>query len=127
MNELPEAGVGMIYLPAVESLMESQLHLLDVIELEPQTLWYNKDALCDSFNFNIEQTKKLQEYPCNKLFHSVGFPVGGTVLPSVADLTLLREHTKKLKPLWISEHLSFNMIEENSKKINTNFLLPPAQ
>ncbi|MEP6748199.1 MAG: DUF692 family multinuclear iron-containing protein [Bacteroidota bacterium] len=127
MNELPEAGVGMIYLPAVESLMESQLHLLDVIELEPQTLWYNKDARCDSFNFNIEQTKKLQEYPVNKLFHSVGFPVGGTLLPGVAELTLLHKHATQIKPFWISEHLSFNIIEEKGKKINTNFLLPPAQ
>src|ERR1019366_6393197 len=28
---------------------------------------------------------------------------------------------------WISEHLSFNTIEENGKLINTNFLLPPLQ
>jgi uncharacterized protein (UPF0276 family) len=127
MHDLPETGVGMIYLPGLESLMESHFRLLDVIEIEPQTLWYNKDAKCDSFVFNLDQTRILQEYPGNKLIHSVGFPVGGTVLPGNANFKLLNEHASLINPLWISEHLSFNTVEENGKLINTNFLLPPLQ
>jgi uncharacterized protein len=127
MNELQEAGVGMMYLPGLENLIESQFHLLDVIEIEPQTLWYNKNANCDSFNFNPEQTGILREYDCNKLFHSVGFPVGGTILPASADFKLLNDHAASINPLWVSEHLSFNKFEETGKSINTNFLLPPLQ
>src|ERR1019366_4575982 len=118
MHDLQETGVGMIYLPGLESLLESHFSLLDVIEIEPQTLWYNKDAKCDSFMFNIEQTRILQEYPGNKLIHSVGFPVGGTVLPNNADFRLLNEHASLINPLWISEHLSFNAVDENGKLIN---------
>jgi len=127
MHDLPEAGVGMMYLPGLESLMESHFRLLDVIEIEPQTLWYNKDAKCDSFVFNPDRTRLLQEYPGNKLFHSVGFPVGGRVLPGNANLALLHEHALLLSPLWISEHLSFNTVEHDGGLINTNFLLPPLQ
>jgi|KBSSwiStaDraftv2_1062776.scaffolds.fasta_scaffold46706_4 uncharacterized protein (UPF0276 family) len=127
MSDFPETGVGMIYLPGLENLIESHFHLLDVIEIEPQTLWYNKDEKCDSFDFNGKQNSRLLEYSVNKLFHSVGFPVGGSVFPGNAEFDLLNKHASFLTPLWISEHLSFNTIEDNGQVINTNFLLPPMQ
>ena len=127
MKGLPEAGVGMIYLPGLDNLLESHLPLLDVIEIEPQTLWYNRNVECDSFLFNVEQTKMLQAYPCHKLLHSVGFPVGGSLRPRDQDLALLAEQAAQLDPLWMSEHLSFNTIIEDGLPVNVNFLLPPLQ
>jgi len=115
----------MVYLPGLEQLLESQLHRLHAIEIEPQTFWHNKDAGCDSFSFDLEQARLVQQYPVAKTFHSVGFPIGGTSSTPVIDLQLLSRHASLIHPAWISEHLSFNNFEEDGRLLNTNFLLPP--
>lgn len=127
MTDLPELGLGMVFLPGLEGLIESHLDLFDVIEIEPQTLWHNKDSRCDSFTFDRGRTELVLQYPKRKLLHSVGFPVGGTVYNTSAEFSLLRQHADIINPVWISEHLSFNKFIENDKLVHTNFLLPPIQ
>src|SRR6202035_641480 len=65
----------------------------------------------------------IARLPGQKLVHSIGAPVGGTVRPKPAQLRLLRATIGKLNPPWISEHLSFNRTQEFS----TGFFLPPRQ
>jgi len=61
--------------------------------------------------------------PGRKLVHSVGTPVGGTVRPDPAQLTLLGETIEYLQAPWASDHLSFNQTPEFA----TGFFLPPRQ
>jgi uncharacterized protein len=42
--DLPDLGVGMIYLPGLDPLVEAAQDLLDVIEIEPQTSWYRQGS-----------------------------------------------------------------------------------
>src|SRR3546814_12889398 len=39
MATLPESGVGIVYFPALEPLLDAGKGLIDVIEVEPQPLW----------------------------------------------------------------------------------------
>src|SRR4051794_35985148 len=108
MKTFPETGVGMVYLPGLQQLIEPHLGLMHVLEIEPQTLWYCNDLDGDSIRLNREQNELLQSYPLPKLFHSVGLPVGSILLPTDTQMQALQEHVSILSPLGISEHLSFN-------------------
>jgi uncharacterized protein (UPF0276 family) len=66
---------------------------------------------------------RIRQLPGRKLVHSVGTPVGGTVRPDPAQLTLLRETIQQLEAPWASDHLSFNQTPE----FGTGFFLPPRQ
>jgi uncharacterized protein len=57
----------------------------------------------------------------------VGFPVGGTVPPDPAAVRLVGETVRRLGASWVSEHLSFNRVEEMGREYGTLFLLPPIQ
>ena len=127
MDALKELGVGLIYFQGFENFLASHLSLIDVVEIEPQTFWYDKNDECDAFKYNSQVMDLLQTYNRPKLFHSVGYPVGGTVLPSQQHFNTLRRQAADLRPEWISEHLSFNFFKEGDKYINSGFLLPPLQ
>ena len=124
MNEL---GVGLVYFPGFERFLALYSSLIDVIEIEPQTFWYDKNGECNAFKYDLAVTDFLEKQEQPKLFHGVGYPVGGTCLPSQQHFNTLRCQVNTLKPEWISEHLSFNMFKEDGKAINAGFLLPPLQ
>lgn len=126
MKNLPELGIGIVYFTGFEELLERHSELIHAIEIEPQTLWYESNNR-NKYNFNTLQNKLLNSYQIPKVFHGVGSPVGGTALPSQKTFSSLRQHIKELKPLWFSEHLSFNSFNDNSNNVNTNFLLPQVQ
>jgi len=124
MNEL---GVGLVYFRGFEGFLASHSSLIDVVEIEPQTFWYDRNDRCDAFKHDAEVTNFLQAYERPTLFHGVGYPIGGTCLPSAAHFNTLKQQVQALDPCWISEHLSFNMFKEGDKEINSGFLLPPLQ
>lgn len=122
-----EHGVGIIYFPGFENLIASTEQLLQVIEIEPQTFWYRYQAGVNSFVFDKERTTYLKNLNKPLLFHGVGYPIGGSFPPDPSHLPCMQAMIRELQPLWISEHLSFNTLELNGEKYNTNFLLPPLQ
>ena len=124
MNEL---GVGLVYFQGFERFLASHSSLIDVVEIEPQTFWYDRDDGCDAFKYDKSVTDFLKSYDRPKLFHGVGYPIGGTCLPSQPHFNTLKQQAKELRPEWISEHLSFNMFKEAGREINSGFLLPPLQ
>jgi uncharacterized protein len=119
---LPELGVGIIYCSALEPLIERDPGLIDVIEIEPQTLW-TQDAGMDSDGAGEEVVAHLLTLPGHKLVHNVGTPAGGTVRPAAPEMEVLRHWIERLGSPWWSDHLSFNRTPEFS----TGFFLPPLQ
>ncbi|UII23153.1 DUF692 domain-containing protein [Fulvivirga ligni] len=124
---IPELGIGIIYFSGFKNVIESNEDLIDLIEIEPQTFWLKGRASEDSYVFNEEELNYLESLPQNKLFHGVGFPVGSSMPIDTNHIAYLQEMMRRLNPVWLSEHLSFNNIRINNQIHNTNFLLPPLQ
>jgi uncharacterized protein len=120
--DLPELGVGIIYNSSLEPLLLQEPGLVDVIEVEPQTLWM-QGSPADQFARDEEVLSHLLSLPCKTLLHSVGTPAGGTVRPELAEIDRLRYWAERLQSPWWSDHLSFNRTEDFA----TGFFLPPQQ
>jgi uncharacterized protein len=119
----PALGVGITYSSTIEPLVERRPDLVQVLEIEPQTLWLKARDSDRPYRANPEVLDHLLDLPGHKLVHSVGTPVGGTVRPDPAQLPLLRETIERLDAPWASDHLSFNQTPEFA----TGFFLPPRQ
>jgi uncharacterized protein (UPF0276 family) len=124
---IPELGVGIIYFPGFENVLDSNPDLIQVIEIEPQTFWYRYKSGLDSFVYDKEKINYLQGLNKPMVFHGVGYPIGGTIQPDANHLACLKKMMDELHPIWMSEHLSFNTVIVNDISYNTNFLLPPLQ
>jgi uncharacterized protein (UPF0276 family) len=116
-------GVGITYSSAIEPLLERYLPLVDVLEIEPQTTWLHVPGHVQPYRPSEQVLDHLAALPVRKLVHSVGTPVGGTIRPEPAQLTLLRRTIAQLGAPWASDHLSFNATPE----FKTGFFLPPRQ
>lgn len=117
-NALPECGVGITYSTELDPILLPGL--VDVIEIEPQTLWVNHAG---KFSMPTEVVTHVQSLPFKKLIHSVGLPVGGTFRGTQQEINLLMQNIEDFKSPWASEHLGFNMTSE----FHTGFFLPPRQ
>jgi uncharacterized protein len=123
---LPELGVGLTWFAELEPVLQANAGLVDVLEIEPQTFW-RREPGANTLVVDQPSLNALCEQPLPKLIHSVGFPVGGTVPPQGPDLELLRMVAQNLQVPWLSEHLSFNRIQDEAAPWHTGFLLPPRQ
>jgi len=122
---LPELGVGIIYAPALEPLLEAAPDLITVVELEPQMLWLYDPEEEQPYRFAPGALERVRRLPQAKLVHGVGFPVGGSRIPDPRALDVVNQAIEALNPPWVSEHLSFNRAADASGEFNTGFLLPP--
>lgn len=122
MNAL---GIGIIFFPGLEKVLQAGEDLIDVVEIEPATIWYKRG----DGNFHVDRTALdyFAGLPFNKLIHGVGFPVGGTIPPARQSLKAFIETAGRLKPRFVSEHLSFNKVRLGQTVADTGFLLPPLQ
>lgn len=125
--KIPELGIGIIYFSGFRKVIESNFDLINVIEIEPQTFWLKKDSKLGSILFNEAEMVYLKNLDKPKIFHGVGYPVGSSLPIDDAHIPYLKKMIRALKPVWLSEHLSFNNIEFGDSIYNTNFLLPPLQ
>src|SRR3546814_10637875 len=76
MATLPESGVGIVYFPALEPLLDAGKGLIDVIEVEPQPLWL-KDSGGGCPRLDERAFDRLLARPQRKLVHGVGIPLAG--------------------------------------------------
>lgn len=122
-------GVGLVYWPALEPLLEAGDVGLSVLELEPQTLWEQVSSPAGwAYRNNEALLDRVVALPQRKLLHGVGQPLGGTVPDPIDPAPLLRHAVERLDPAWVSEHLSFNRIRRPDGSVNhAGFLLPPPQ
>ena len=123
-RDLPVLGVGMILLPGLEPVLEAGQELVDVVEIEPQ---FRRDARTGALELQPDVFAAVQGFPQPKLVHGVGFPLGGTRLPTRAELGPFVEAIDRLAAPWASEHLSFNVFGRGGDVAGAGFLLPPVQ
>ncbi len=127
-TDVDELGIGLMCFPGLESVVQSLSGYIDVVETEPQACWFKESPESDSFLFEPLFASFLANLPQPKIFHGIGFPVGGTFLPCRDHFETLNAHIRAVRPTYISEHLSFNKFCNMDGEINhTNFLLPPLQ
>jgi uncharacterized protein len=122
---LPVLGVGLSYAAGVAPI--AQAGLVDFVEIEPQTLWYQAGPDAAAYRVDRQVVDHLLALPCPKLLHSVGSPAGGTRPPQAASTGLVAEMAAALGSPWVSEHLSFNRAGGADGEFTTGFLLPPRQ
>jgi uncharacterized protein (UPF0276 family) len=121
--QAPKLGIGMIFSAALRPFLERRPGALDVLEIEPQTLWLADDAFAGPFYEFRPGIELFAALPQAKLVHSVGMPLGGTRAPSAAQCDLIRETARRLHSPWVSEHLSVAGTPHRA----AGFLLPPLQ
>lgn len=120
---LPELGIGIVYSAGLEPFLEQSAENVDVIEIEPQTMWLEDPGRKENILTQPEIEAHLGRLPFHKLVHSIGTPVGGSVPGVEAQLPLLRDIVRRLNAPWASEHLAFNLTPD----FFTGFFLPPRQ
>jgi uncharacterized protein (UPF0276 family) len=123
---LPELGVGVAYSSGLEPLLEPG-GLVDVIEVEPQTLWLQPDHRYAAYRLDEAAVDRVAALPGAKIVHGIGFAVGGTLPPETAQLGPLLATRAALGAPWISEHLAFNRAHGEAGTYTTAFMLPPRQ
>lgn len=121
-------GVGLVVTPQLLPLIHAGSEAVPVVEVEPQTLWQlSRSGGRESYLLNEERCAELAALPQPKLLHSVGLPVGSTKPLEQVQTDLLQRMVRALNPVWASEHLSFNAMQDRDGWSALGFLLPPLQ
>lgn len=120
-----DLGVGIVVSAGLDLLWDGIRHLVDVAEVEPQTMWIpRQDTGWDLLEEAFCWVEGLQ---IPVIAHGVGFPVGGCEAPEPAGVALAAFSAGRLNAAHWSEHLSFNQATVQGRRIDAGFLLPPAQ
>src|SRR5262245_5193453 len=122
---LPDLGAGIVYFPGLQKILEPNASLVDVVEIEPQTLWRRRSA--GRYEPDLDAVASVAALPQRKLVHGVGCPVGGSVPPEETQVVLFLKAIRDFAAPWASEHLSFNRAFAGERPFNAGFLLPPLQ
>lgn len=117
-----DLGVGLIAAGGVDLLWPGIDDLVDVIEVEPQTLWDHRQADGRHIGHAVLQWLHACDRPL--LSHGVGFPVGGTVPPDADGVHASAQSARDLDAQHWSEHLSFNRAGPPPTRY-AGYLLPP--
>lgn len=106
MADLPERGIGVTFAPGLERLLEAGDGHIDVVEIEPQTFWFDgaSNGDLDHPAARMIAAAGLDQRPA--LVHGVGAPIGGTIGPTEDDMRNLAAVSERLDAAWVSEHLS---------------------
>ena len=125
MFQPPPLGVGMVYFPALAPFYADCGGLLDVLEVEPQTLWHSGVA---AHTLLEAAFASLLRSPQRKLVHGVGMPLAASVDPDARQFAPWRESIERLQAPWASEHLAFQRVPQaGGGSAHSGFLLPPLQ
>lgn len=119
----PRLGVGLIYSPVLEPLLQHRPDMADVLEIEPQTHWLAQSTLAGPYAPYEPALAAIAAHCQHKLVHSVGMPLAGTRPPSPAQMALVAQTARRLGAPWVSEHLSVGGTPHQA----AGFLLPPLQ
>jgi uncharacterized protein (UPF0276 family) len=124
---LPALGVGITYHEGLDPILESKNGLVDVVEIEPQTIWFDIKQRSDTYAVDNSALNHLKSLRFPKILHGVGFPIGGTRTSDPSQIPALLNMVSDLQVSWISEHLSFNEARRPNGNFKTGILLPPRQ
>ena len=120
-----DPAVGVVATTGLDLLWEDVADLVDVIEVEPQTMWMPRPG----GGWDIAEPGFRWVEACAKptLVHGIGFPVGGCEPPDPRGVALIAACADRLGAIHWSEHLSFNRVHIDGRPVDAGFLLPPAQ
>lgn len=121
--DAPELGIGMMYLPGLDHVLEAGEDLFDLVETEPQTLAHHEQGRLSLRQGPVDALRASSK-PI--LVHGVGAPVGGSVVRWDL-LNPFYEAIETFDPPWVSEHLTFNAFDTGGTVQLTGFMLPPLQ
>src|SRR3954463_12892291 len=99
-------GPGAVYLRALDEIFRANGDLIQVAEVEPQTLWTKGTAPGARPRGSEIELSRLAALPQRRLTHGVGFPLGGTLCDNETHIDEFRRWTDGLAAPWTSEHLS---------------------
>ncbi len=119
-----DLGVGIVALDGLDLLWPEIADLVDVVEVEPQTL---RDAAPGGWLPNEAATQWLRSIDRPLLAHGDGFPIGGQSAPDPRGVALFGQHAGDLGAQHCSEHLAFNRSGSGDGSSHAGFLLPPRQ
>jgi uncharacterized protein (UPF0276 family) len=119
-----DLGVGVIVTTGLDLIWDQVADLVDVVEVEPQTMWLPRPG-----GWDLVEPAFRWVAACGRpaLVHGVGFPVGGCQPPDPAGVALTAGCAARLGAAHWSEHLSFNRAVISGRGVEAGFLLPPAQ
>ncbi|WP_079197763.1 DUF692 family multinuclear iron-containing protein [Streptomyces sp. CB03911] len=117
-------GVGLTYVPGLDRITDACADLLDVVEVEPQTLWRSRTD--GGITLDEEALRRIADLPGARLLHGVGNPVGGCRPPDRGHTALVGQLAERLGAPWVSEHLAFNRVGGRGEGFRTGFMLPPC-
>jgi uncharacterized protein (UPF0276 family) len=118
-------GVGIIVASGLDLLWDGIRDLVEVVEVEPQTLWQPRSE--GGWDLVEPAFRWVEDLGVPTLVHGVGFPVGGCEPPAAEAVALTAACAARLGATHWSEHLSFNRAVVDGHSIDAGFLLPPAQ
>ncbi len=124
---IPYLGLGVVYVPGLEPLMESGNTCIDVLEIEPQPLWHFRKSARNPYVMPASTLSHLNEFSQRKIVHSVGFAPGGTYRNPPELVDALVSAIESLDAPLVSEHLSYTHVRSEGKTLHTGFMLPPLQ
>ncbi len=124
---LPELGVGVVFAPGLEELLEAGRGLLDFVEVEPETVWLRSSTPERPYQLDPRAFGLLRNLDLPRAVHGVGFPIGGSSPLDGVHLELFCGTIAALQAPWASEHLSINRVWHNGREEFAGFLLPPLQ
>ncbi len=120
-------GVGVVWVPGIEPLLEPGMDLIDVVEIEPQMYW---DYLPDEI-WPYRMQKAAFDYLARLgkpiLVHGVGGAAAGSHLPPSEFTRYFHEVVAQLDPVWVSEHFSFLHMHGPEGRYFAGMMLPALQ
>lgn len=122
-----DLGVGLMWFAGTDHLWAELDDLVDVIEVEPQTLWVESLQPEAPWWAEDDVLAELAAKGHPVLAHGVGFPVGGVIPPDPAGIELFGHVVRGLDAVMASEHLAFNEAVIEGRSVAAGYLLPPHQ
>ncbi|WP_377642128.1 DUF692 family multinuclear iron-containing protein [Oryzobacter terrae] len=119
-----DLGVGLIVTGGVDLLWHEVEDLVDVLEVEPQTLWDGNDGRGRRIARDALRWLRSTQRPL--LSHGVGYPVGGTCPPDPDGVAAAALSAREVEASHWSEHLSFNRVGAPGSERYAGYLLPPV-
>lgn len=118
-------GVGLVYWPALHVLARDHPDVT-VLEVEPQGYWRADAGSPHGYRLDRIALDAIAALGKPVLMHSVAMPLADAAGLDPDQLALLRQTASILRPVWASEHLSFNRYRAQGRWAQAGFLLPPA-
>lgn len=129
LASLPELGVGLVYWPALDGVIEAGAGLVDVLECEPQAFWFRDGAgPAQRYRLDPRAFDRVRSFDVPTLTHGVACPLAGTVGVDERQVEPFVESVATLGSPWASEHLSVNRVRVGEgDPEQTGMLLAPLQ